>query len=91
MRKNYKKAVEYFLKASSGNISESTYYLAKCYEEGKGVAKNHKKAIELYKKAVYQDKFPFAEAQFELAKLYCDGNAVKRDTYKAFELFFTGC
>lgn len=85
--KNYKKSVAYFFEASKSNISVASYSLGICYSEGKGVQRDKKKAIQLFKKAVYNDNEPCSIAQYELACLYADGEGVKKDLCKAADLF----
>ena len=45
---DFKKAVEWFKYAADRGDKEATYYLALCYEEGKGVVHNENEALRLY-------------------------------------------
>ncbi|GBC52592.2 uncharacterized protein OCT59_028773 [Rhizophagus irregularis] len=48
MKQNYKKAFYYFQKAAKGGNNFAQYCLGYCYENGKGVKKNNRKAFQLY-------------------------------------------
>ena len=52
--KDLEKAVEWHAKAVKQGLPEAQYYLAKCYEEGKGAKKNLSKAKKWYAKAAEQ-------------------------------------
>lgn len=48
---DYKKAMEYFTKASDKGNADAQYYIAKMYEDGKGVIKDSEEAFRWYRKA----------------------------------------
>jgi TPR repeat protein len=54
-----------------------------CYDDGKGVKQNHKKAVEWYTKAAEQGD---AQSQYNLAVSYLEGEGVKKDEQKAIML-----
>ena len=54
--------------------------MGKCYKNGEGVAKNMKKAIELFTKAANNGN---GDAQLALGKCYLKGNGVPVDKAKA--------
>jgi TPR repeat protein len=62
----------------------SQYSLGTMYEDGRGVEKNIKKAIELYKLAADQN---FIEAQYYLGVIYDKGLGVPSDYVKARQWF----
>jgi len=51
VKRDYKKAVEYYQQAADLNNTKALYNLAALYYEGKGVAKNHNFGLSLMKKA----------------------------------------
>lgn len=81
---DYKKAVEWYVKAANQGFSEAQCALGYMYSQGKGVEQNSKRAAELYSKAANQG---LAKAQYNLATLYLDGRGVPKDTKKAKELY----
>ena len=56
------------------------YQLGKCYKNGEGIAKDEKKAVELFMLAAKQDN---GDAQYQLAKCYLKGKGVAKDEAKA--------
>ena len=63
--------------------AESTYALARMYEEGRGVVQNFQEAERLLKIAAADDNF---EAIFRLACMYEDGRRLGQDFERAAEL-----
>ena len=57
--------------------------MAICYENGYGVEKDDKKAVEFYTKAVERHDY---DAKTELAKHYLNGTGVEKDAKKATKL-----
>ena len=51
MRKDYKKAMEWYNKADLSGNADALNNIALLYEEGKGVKKDMEKAAEWYKKS----------------------------------------
>ena len=65
------------LAAAQKGDPEAQFTLAKCYSDGKGVAKNKEKAFEWTKKAAEQD---YLDAVESLPWLYLTGKGIKADT-----------
>lgn len=63
--------------------SESTYALARMYEEGRGVVQNFQEVERLLKIAAADD---YLEAKFRLACMYEDGRRLGQDLSRALEL-----
>ena len=63
--------------------AESTYALARMYEEGRGVVQNFQEAERLLKIAAADDN---REAMFHLACMYEDGRRLGQDLSRALEL-----
>jgi TPR repeat protein len=63
--------------------AESTYALARMYEEGRGVVQNFQEAERLLKIAAADDN---REAKFRLACMYEDGRRLGQDLSRALEL-----
>ena len=80
LRKNPRKAFQYFSKAAAGTVTSAYFCLGFCYQHGKGVKKDTDKAIELYEIAAAKGN---AAALVELALLYSAGVAVEKDMQKA--------
>ncbi len=77
--KDYKKAIEYFLKAKSlGNIA-AINSLGICYQKGLGVNKNTSKALELFREAASKN---YVYALNNLGAYYED-----KDKEKAYKYF----
>jgi len=51
VKKNYKKALHYYIKACNNNYIESCYFTGAYYERGIGIEKNINTAKAYYKKA----------------------------------------
>lgn len=67
---NDKKLAAYYLTfASKANLPEATYYLAMCYEQGKGVNKSLTEAFKLYDKAASLGYEPAKERAQSLGEL----------------------
>jgi len=60
------------------------YCLGRCYVEGNGTRKNHKKAVEWFQKSVDNGGRPFA--LFDLGLCYLHGLGVEKDEKKAVDL-----
>ena len=82
-KQNQKKAVKTLTKASETSMI-ANYYLYSMYENGLGVDKDVKKALELLEKAVNAG---VADAQCELGDRYMTGNGVEKDPTKAAQLY----
>lgn len=82
-KQNLKKAVKLLTKASI-NSPVANYYLSSMYEDGLGMDKDIKKAIELLEMAADAG---IAEAQCKLGDHYMTGNGVEKDPTKAAKLY----
>ncbi len=66
------------------NYPPAMYQLGQLYENGTGVARDYKKAAELYTKAADMDE---VDAMFSLGVLYHHGDGVTKNLSKALELY----
>ena len=80
---DYYESFKWYKMAADSSSAEGAYHSAKCYESGKGVKKNLKKAFELYKAAADEG---FAAALNELGRYYMYGISCECDEAKAFSL-----
>lgn len=79
-QEKYKEAFVEYEKLSKKGNAQATYNMGVLYEQGAGVAKSDKKAIESYKKSASQG---YSLANFALAKAYLIGShGVKKDDAK---------
>lgn len=78
---DYKKAVNYFQEAAKLNHFMAKNELGVAYIEGKGVAKDYKKAFYLFKQVV--DQAPDPISNYNLGHMYRLGMGVKKDYAKA--------
>lgn len=88
-RKDYKKAMKYFLNFADSGIwtwfpSQAQGYIGYMYEKALGVDKDCEQAILWYRKATAVNN-PFGQAR--LAYMYYIGCGVEKDYHKAFELY----
>ena len=67
VKKDYKKAAEYYQESADKGNADAQHNLALMYKKGKGVKKDYKKAIALYKKAANQGN---VFAQYSLDVMY---------------------
>ena len=84
VKKNYKKAIEWYQKSADAGNAVAMCNLGICYENGNGVKKNLKTAIEWYQKSADAGN---ANAMGNLGNCYYDGNGVKRNYKKAVEWY----
>ena len=68
MEKRPEEAVKWFLKSAEQGYATGQDNLAKCYENGRGVAKDLKEAERWYRKAAEQGNSHAKEALDKLAK-----------------------
>lgn len=54
-------ATVWFQRAAEGGLYDAQIYMGRAYEQGKGVERNHKKALAWYQKAIKQRTSPFLE------------------------------
>lgn len=80
----YQKVVKWYEKAANQNHVKAQVYLGLCYEYGKGVEKNEKKAAEFYQLAANQGH---VQAQTALGCFYQSGVGVAFDEKKAVALY----
>lgn len=79
--KDYKKAIEWYMKATELKNMKAAYALGRMYEEGNGVPQDYEKAIEWYTKAYY------IPAERRLGEMYNKGIGVKRNINNAIECY----
>jgi TPR repeat protein len=84
VNRNYTKATEWYLTASSKGDSRADYCLGMMHEYGKGVDKNLDKAIHYYERASLKGN---TDAVYRLACFYLEGYGVTQDLLKAFHYF----
>ncbi|WP_295420465.1 tetratricopeptide repeat protein [Sulfurovum sp.] len=78
----YEKAKYWYEKAIKNSIKEAYNNLASLYMDAKGVAKDEKRAFELFAKAA---DLGDSAAQVNVAVMYAWGKEVKHDKMKAYE------
>ncbi len=76
------------LNAKNNPSDSNTYDVAKMYEDGIGVAKDYREAMNLYKKIC---KNGFYKGCVSLGNFYLLGKGVKRDYAKATDLYRNSC
>ncbi|KJY94501.1 tetratricopeptide repeat protein [Pseudoalteromonas ruthenica] len=81
---DFETALSEFQYLADMGYAPGIYQLAQMYESGHGVAKNQRKAAQLYQQAVDKD---YADAMFSLAVMYQEGRGVKLDLQRAVSLF----
>jgi len=87
-RQQYTEALPYFQRAAEGGNTQAMTNLALIYEEGRGVPKDERKAVELYTKAINDSDNPDSQAMVNLGVMYLNGQgALPKDESKALELF----
>jgi uncharacterized protein len=67
VRKNHKKAIEFYQNAIDANVSKAYYSLGSMYMKGNGVAKNYKIAIDFFEIGVEKDDI---YSMYELGWIY---------------------
>ncbi len=85
VKKDYKSAIKWLLKASKAEMPEAFYNLAKHFEAGEGVVKNRKQAFHYYKLAANKG----SEPEFNLALGWCyeNGFGVRLDLKNAVKYY----
>lgn len=83
-KKNYRSAFKLFQKSANQGFGPALFFLGFCYEKGKGVEIDKKRAIELYEQSMIK-KYPLA--LYHLALYYEKGKIVEKNKKKAIELF----
>ena len=81
VEQNYKKAFEYYLKASEHGSNEATNYIGLLYQDGLGVERDYKKAFEYFKIAS-DNGYKYANSN--LGFLYLNGLGVERNFKEAY-------
>lgn len=79
----YEKSIALAQAAEQENVPAAQYVLALAYENGRGVEKNTKKAMEHYERGA---QLGSAECQHNLGCCYLDGDPVPEDKERGFEL-----
>jgi len=82
--KRYEAAFPKLKAAAEKGHKKAQYRLGRCYDKGRGVAEDDKKAFFWYSKSAEQG---YAKAQYEVGKCYKNGEGVEKDKKKAFEYF----
>lgn len=82
--KKYTEAFPKLKTAAEKGHKKAQYRLGRCYDKGRGTAKNMALAFQWYSKSAAQD---YAKAQYRVGKCYKDGEGVLKDRKKAFEYF----
>ena len=78
---NYVKANELFLKAANAGNASAMRNLAYCYQSGKGIEADPRKAFYWFEKAA---KLGNVDAMFETGICYYNGKGTEKDCVKAF-------
>ncbi|KAI8600659.1 kinase-like domain-containing protein [Dissophora ornata] len=84
VRKNYTKAMKYFLKAHDAGESAATSNIGEMYHMGLGVERDYTKAMEWYLKA---SDTGHSTAKFNIGGMYLSGSGVVQDYTKAMEWY----
>ena len=83
---DYKKAAEWYQKASDQGYADASVRLGGLYRKGDGVRKNYDKAKKLFEKALKKSPNN-VDAQLSIGILYYNGEGVEQDYIKAAEWF----
>ena len=81
---DYKVEFELAEKSADQNNPDGLWALGLCYQKGRGVRKNNKKAMKIFEKGAALDHAP---CQNSLASYYTNDEYVEPDYDKAFDLF----
>jgi TPR repeat protein len=76
VKKNYTKAVNWYMKSAEQDYASAQFYLGVMYEIGEGVEKDYTTAVNWYRKAAEQG---YASAQCYLGVMYEIGTGVEKD------------
>ncbi|MDY4079129.1 MAG: tetratricopeptide repeat protein [Clostridium sp.] len=87
VEKDYKVALELYLKSANMGYSKAEYEVGRDYAEGYGTEKNANLAFQYYKKAYEHGNLKVIN---EYARCYSNAIGVEQDDNKAFELFSEG-
>ena len=82
---DFPRAFELFKESAEKGYGESYYFLANCYDLGKGCERNDGYAVYWFKKAVEYDDDPYTAALLGVKYLF--GRGITKDEHKAFQLF----
>src|SRR4051794_10156208 len=82
--KNYEKAVAFYQLAANNGSNVALFYLAYCYNYGKGIRKDNSKAFELYKISAENEYIP---SQYTLARFYGFGEGVQESKENALKWY----
>lgn len=89
LREDATEAFKWFNRAAEQGCSKALWQLALMYEDGEGVRKNQKKALQscrqAFQLALESANVGDAEGAFLVGKAYRDGHGVKEDEAKAIE------
>ena len=87
VEKDYKKALEYYIKSAIYGYNSAEYELGKCYENRYGCEINKEKAFAYYKKA---EELGNLDAINHIGICYSDGKCVEQNDEIAFSYFLKG-
>jgi TPR repeat protein len=79
-QQDYALAVKWFHEATEQNFADAQYWLGFCYDNGRGVTKDHVEAAKWFRKAAEQNH---AKAQYWLGYCYYIGQGVPKDYAEA--------
>ncbi|KAG0302742.1 hypothetical protein BGZ98_007276, partial [Dissophora globulifera] len=82
VRKNYKKSMEWYLKASNAGDSSAMIQIGEMYRNSQGVEQDYVKAMEWYLKASDAGD---SRAKVIIGEMYRNGHGVEQDYTKAME------
>ncbi len=82
--KKYTEAVKKLQPAAEKGHKKAQYRIGRCYDKGRGVKEDDKKAFEWYSKSAAQN---YAKAQYEVGKCYKNGEGTAKNIAKAVEFF----
>lgn len=78
--KKYSEAFPKLQTAAKKGHKKAQYWLARCYDKGRGVTEDNRQAFQWYLKAAQQGH---AKSQYQLARCYVKGKGVAADTAEA--------
>jgi len=82
--KNHEKSLQYFQKASEGNVGVAHHYIGAMYLKGLGVKKDFKKAKSWFIKGASRG---VQRSKYMLGNMYLNGQGVKKDYKEAIKWF----
>lgn len=80
----YASALTGFKSLAQTDFAEASFYMGKCYEEGKAIEKDEKKAIQFYTKGAHNGS---TNAMYALGRCFEEGIGLTIDHARALEMF----